>query len=162
VQFAARGGARVIAVVGSPDKAAHARAAGAHETIDRRREDVVARVRALAGEGGVERIVEVDLGANMGVDAALIAVNGTIASYSSTSVPEPVLPYYPLAFKGANLRLIQGYRLPVLAREAAIADIARLPLIHAIDSRFALDQIAAAHARVESGAAMGNVVVEIG
>lgn len=162
VQFAAQGGARVIATVSSPEKAAHARAAGAHETIDRKREDVAARVRALAGDAGVDRIIEVDFGANLAIDAELIRLNGTIASYSSTAVPEPMFPYYKLAFKGANLRLIQGYQLPPEARAAAIADIARLTLIHAIDQRFALTQIAAAHERVESGRAIGNVVVEIG
>jgi 2-desacetyl-2-hydroxyethyl bacteriochlorophyllide A dehydrogenase len=162
VQFAAQAGARVIATVSSPEKAAHARAAGAHEIIDRKREDVVALVRALAGEAGVDRIIEVDFGANLAIDAELIRLNGTIASYSSTTAPEPTFPYYKLAFKGANLRLIQGYQLPPEARAAALADIARLKLIHTIDQRFPLAQIARAHERVESGKALGNVVVEIG
>ena len=165
VQMARRGGARVIATVGSPAKAAHAREAGADATIDRKREDVVARVRELAGAAGVDRIVEVDLGANLEQDAALIRANGIIASYSSTSVPEPVFPYYKLAFKGVTVRLVQGFNLPPAARAAAIADIARWSeageLVHAIGARFPLDAIAAAHETVERGAALGNVVVTI-
>lgn len=163
IQFARLGGARVIATVSGPEKAAHARAAGAMATIDRRQEDVVQRVRELAGS--VERIVEVDLGANLATDVALLAANGTIASYSSTAVPEPAFPYYPLAFKGANLRLVQGYNLPAAARAAAIADIGRWSqagaLIHALARRFPLAQTAAAHAFLESGAAIGNVVIDI-
>jgi NADPH2:quinone reductase len=164
VQMAKRGGARVIATVGSSEKAAHARAAGADATIDRKREDVVARVRELAGAAGVDRIVEVDLGANLEQDAALIRGNGIIASYSSTSVPEPVFPYYKLAFKGVTVRLVQGFNLPAAARAAAIADIARWSqdgLIHAIGARLPLAEIAAAHERVERGASLGNVVVTI-
>lgn len=163
IQFAVLGGARAIATVSSPAKAAHARAAGAEATIDRRHEDVAQRVRAIAGT--VDRIVEVDLGANLAIDVAVLAPNGTIASYSSTAVPEPVFPYYPLAFKGANLRLVQGYNLPAAARAAAIADIGRWSadgaLTHAIARRFPLAQTAAAHAFLETGTAIGNVVVDI-
>ena len=163
IQFARLAGAKVIATVSGPAKAAHARAAGAETTIDRRQEDVAKRVREIVG--AVDRIVEVDLGANLAIDAAVLAQNGTIASYSSTAVPEPVFPYYPLAFKGANLRLVQGYNLPAAARAAAIADIGRWSaegkLTHAIARRFPLSETAAAHEFLESGTAIGNVVVEI-
>jgi NADPH2:quinone reductase len=164
IQFARLDGARVIATVSSPAKAAHAAAAGA-ETIDRKTEDVVARVMALTDGAGVDRIVEVDFGANIALDVPILKTNGTIASYSSTAVPEPTFPYYPLAFKGANLHLVQGYNLPPAARAAAIADITRWSgagkLAHAIAARFPLREIARAHEFLESGRAIGNVVVEI-
>jgi NADPH2:quinone reductase len=165
VQFAKLGGARVIATVSSPEKGSHARAGGADVVIDRRREDVTARVRDETDGQGVDRIVEVDFGANVAIDVAVIKVNGTIASYSSTSVPEPVFPYYPLAFRGVTLRLVQGYLLPPEAREAAFADITRFceegRLRHAVAARFSLDEIAAAHECVERGEALGNVVVDV-
>ena len=165
VQMAKLGGARVIATVGSPAKAAHARAAGADATVERRREDVVERVRELAGAAGVDRIVEVDFGANVAQDAALIRVNGIIASYSSTSNPEPAFPYYKLAFKGATVRLVQGFNLPAPARAAAIGDIASWSeagrLVHAVGARLPLAAIAEAHEAVERGAALGNVVVTL-
>ncbi len=164
VQMAKLGGATVIATVSSPAKAAHALSAGADVVIDRKREDVVARVTALS-PGGVDRIVEVDLGANLALDVPLIKANGTIASYSSTAVPEPVFPYYPLAFKGVTLRLVQGFNLPPAARAAAIADIAAWSasgrLRHAIAAEFPLAEIAAAHELLESGRAIGNIVVMI-
>ncbi|MBM3570423.1 MAG: zinc-binding dehydrogenase, partial [Alphaproteobacteria bacterium] len=166
VQFAALAGAKVIATVSGAAKAKHAKAAGAAATVDRKTEDVIKRVQDLTQGQGVDRIVEVDFGANIAADVALLKVNGTIASYSSTAVPEPVFPYYPLAMKGANLRIVQGFRLSPAMRAQAVADIARLSaagkLIHAIDSRFPLAEIARAHERVESGQAIGNVLVEIG
>jgi len=86
-----------------------------------------------------------------------------IASYSSTRVPEPVFPYYPLAYKGVTLRLVQAYILPPAARAQAIADITagleagRLrPTVAAV---FPLERVAEAHALAESGRAIGTVVV---
>lgn len=162
VQMARLGGARVIATVGGPAGAAHARAAGADALIDRRAEDVTARVLDLTGGAGVDRIVEVDFAANLATDAAVIAPNGWIASYSCSSNPQPVLPYYAFASKGANLRFVQGFNLPPEARAAAIDFVAAHAgqLQVAIGARFKLDRIAQAHERVEQGG-IGNTVVTL-
>jgi len=165
VQWAKRAGARVIATVGSEAKAAHARASGADATVNRRAEDVVQRVLDLTDGQGVDRIVEVDFGANLEQDVALIKPNGVIASYSSTTQPEPVFPYYPLAYKGVTVRLVQAYILPEPARARALADIGEAlrdgGLRHRIARVFPLEETAAAHELQESGEAIGNVVVTI-
>lgn len=162
VQMARLGGARVLATVGGPEGAAHARAAGADALIDRRAEDVAARVLDLTGGAGVDRIIEVDFAANLATDAAVIAPNGWIASYSCSSNPMPQLPYYAFASKGANLRFVQGFNLPAAARAEAVgfvaAHAARLTI--AIGERFPLDRIAQAHQRVEQGG-IGNTVVRL-
>ena len=155
----------MIATVGSEAKAALARASGADAAIDRRAEDVVQRVLDLTDGQGVERIVEVDLGANLEQDIALIKANGVIASYSSPTRPEPVFPYYPLAYKGVTLRLVQAYILPEPARARALADIGDAlrdgGLRHRIAAVFPLEETAAAHELLESGEAIGNVVVTL-
>jgi NADPH2:quinone reductase len=155
----------VIATVSSAAKAVLAAESGADATINRRTEDVVERVLELTDGQGVDRIVEVDFGANLEQDVALIKPNGVIASYSSTARPEPVFPYYPLAYKGVTLRLVQAYILPDRARAQALADIrAGLEdggLKHRIAATFALEETAAAHELLESGSASGNVVVTI-
>ena len=165
VQFAATSGANVIATVGSAAKGEHARAAGAAHTINRREEDVVARVMDLTEGMGVDRIVEVDFGANVEIDAAIAKPNSVIASYSSTANPEPVLPYYSFGPKGVTLRLVGVYVLPKSAQQAASDHINDLlsndRLTNAIAGRYPLTEIAAAHEAVESGRSMGNVVVEI-
>jgi NADPH2:quinone reductase len=88
-----------------------------------------------------------------------------IASYSSTARPEPVFPYYPLAYKGVTLRLVQAYILPEPARAQALADIGEGledgGLQHRIAAVFSLEETAAAHDLLESGAASGNIVVAI-
>jgi NADPH:quinone reductase len=155
----------VVATVGSDAKATLARASGADAVVNRRTEDVVRRVLELTAGQGVDRIVEVDFGANLERDAALIKPNGVIASYSSTARPEPVFPYYPLAYKGVTLRLVQAYILPQPARALAIADIGEAlcagRLQHRIAGVFPLAETAAAHELQESGEAVGNVVVTI-
>jgi NADPH:quinone reductase-like Zn-dependent oxidoreductase len=165
VQFAVWGGATVITTVSSAEKEAHARAAGAHQVIDYKTEDVVARIMDLTGKEGVDRVVEVDFGANLDIDVEIIKENGVIASYSSTAVPEPVLPYYPLAYKAVTVHFVQAYILKPAARRAAIDDITELltqgTLINTIAARFPLGQIAAAHEAQESGRLIGNVIVEI-
>ena len=166
VELARWSGAKVIATVSSADKAAIARAAGADHTIDYGREDVAARVMEITGGSGVERIVEVDFGANVAVDGAVIAENGTIASFSSTRVREPVLPYYAFGLKGVRLHFVQGMNMPRTIREAGartiVALLERGMLRPRIAERFPLREIAAAHECVEAGTAVGNVVVEPG
>ncbi len=165
VQFAVHAGARVIATVDNAARAAHAARTGAHAVIDRTAGDVAARIRAANDGAGVDRIVEVDFGANLPVTAAVLKPHGIVATYSSPSTPHPVIDYYSFQFRAATIRLIQVYILPPPAREAAAAEIARLAeaglLAHAVDSTYPLAEIARAHARVESGQAIGKVVVEI-
>ena len=165
VQIAASGGARVIGTVGNEQAATHVMAGGAFATIDRRREDVFARVMDLTDGTGADRVIEVDFASNMALDAAVLKANGTVASYSSSSNPQPVLPYYAFQSKGANLRFIQGFAIPAAARREGEALIARLAAARkftiAIARTYPLSEIARAHLDVERGGNLGNIVVTI-
>ncbi len=165
VQIAAAGGARAIGTVGNADAAAHVMAGGAYATIDRKKEDVQARVTELTNGEGVDRVIEVDFAANMALDAAVVKANGTVASYSSSSNPQPVLPYYAFQSKGANLRFIQGFAIPAPARregEALLATLAAAgQLSIAVAATYPLADIAQAHTAVERGGNLGNIVVTI-
>lgn len=165
VQIAVAGGARVIGTAGSEAAVRHVLAGGAFAVIDRKREDVAARVMDLTAGRGVDRIVEVDFASNMALDAAVLKPNGTVASYSSSSDPTPVLPYYAFQSKGANLRFIQGFAIPAAARREGEALLSRLAadgkLSIAIAGTYPLAEIAQAHADVERGGNLGNIVVTI-
>lgn len=165
VQFAKWSGAEIIATVSNSAKADHAREAGADHIVNYRTEPVAERILELTGGAGVDRIVEVDFGDNLAIDIAVIKPNGVIASYSSTRVPEPTLPYYPLAYKGVTVRFVQAYLLPAKARAQAVRDISDMlrsgHLKPAIAETFPLDRIADAHALAESGAVIGNVVLDL-
>ncbi len=165
VQIAALGGAEVIATVSGGAKGEVALGAGARHVVNYRRGDVAAKVRDLTGGDGVDRVIEVDLAANIETDIEVLRPNGTIASYSSTSGPELALSYYPLAFKDLRIHFVQGYLLPPAARRSAFADLTRWLSTGRLDVRiaelFTLSKTAAAHELLESGRADGKVVVMV-
>jgi NADPH2:quinone reductase len=163
IQLAKWGGARVAATVSSPEKAAHARAAGADVVVDYRRSDVVREVRAAIG--GIDRVVEVDLGSNLPVTSELLKPHGAIAAYASTGKPVPELPYGAWLWKNPTLRQVFVYTMPDYAKEEAIADITSW--IEAggaqftIAGRYPLAQAVEAHQAVERGGKIGQVIVDL-
>jgi NADPH2:quinone reductase len=164
VELAAWNGARVIATAGSPERMAIARARGAETALDYRRDDIAAAVLDLTEGRGVDRIVDVDFGANVAIDARVLRDHGTVAAYSSSSNRTPTLPYYDFALKAARLTFVQGGKLRPAAREAAARTIVALMaagwLKPDIAARFSLADTAKAHAAVEAGAA-ANIVVMV-
>jgi NADPH2:quinone reductase len=165
IQVAKWAGARVIATVSSAAKAAIATAAGADAVVDYRGENAAERILALTDGDGVDRIVEVDFGANLATSLAVLKPNGAIAAYASMSVPTPQLPYYPLMMRGIGIELVFVYLMPAAARERALADIGAMlderALRPAIGARFALDAVVAAHEAQESGQVVGNIVIDV-
>ncbi|MGQ0652817.1 MAG: NADPH:quinone reductase [Betaproteobacteria bacterium] len=165
IQVAKWGGAKVIATVSSADKAALARQAGADLVIDYKRDDVAARVMEFTGNAGVERVVEVDFAANLATSIRVLKVNGTIATYSSMSAPEPKIPFYPMMTRGLSIDLVHVYQMTAAERARALADMDALlgegRLQHNIGARFPLADIAAAHEAQESGRVTGNIVIEV-
>jgi NADPH:quinone reductase-like Zn-dependent oxidoreductase len=165
VRFAARAGARVIATASTEAKRQAAQQAGAAETLDYRDPKAAARILAMTAGRGVDRIVEVDFGANQALDGAVIAPHGTIAAYSSTREPRPALDYYVFAKKAVTLRFVQAMLLHGAALKAAVESTSiavaegwmRLPLAGV----FPFERTAEAHAAQEAGPA-GKVVVEVG
>ena len=167
IQLAKWAGARVAATVSSPEKAAHARAAGADVVVDYRRSDVVRDVRAAIG--GIDRVVEVDLGVNLPVSAELLRPGGVIAAYATTGKPVPELPYAAMLWKNPVVRQVFVYTMPDAAKRQAIADIGRWVResrssggpIFALAGRFPLEHAVDAHRAVESGTKIGQVVLDI-
>ncbi|HSV47385.1 MAG TPA: NADPH:quinone reductase [Ramlibacter sp.] len=164
IQLAKWGGARVIATVSSPRKAEMAREAGADAVIDYKRDDVAERTLAMTEARGVERIVEVEFGANLPTSLKVIATNGVIATYASTAQPNPVVPFDLI--KGRNVT-IHALRLPQMPQELcreAQHDITRWLEAgrrrHNIAARYALRDTAAAHQAVEAGNKLGTVIVD--
>ncbi len=158
VQIALREGACVLATVSDPDAAARLRTLGA-EAINRHQEDVAEAVEILTGRRGVDRIVEVDFAANQRIDARMINVSGSIASFSSSSNPTPVLDYYAFASKGATVRFVQGFALPNRVRARGEIWLAGHQIEIPIAARFPLDRCAEAHRHVEKSRAFGQTVV---
>jgi NADPH:quinone reductase len=162
IQFAKARGASVITTVSSPAKADLARQAGADHVIDYKRENVGERVKAVTGGRGADAVIEMDLAANAKLLPDVLAAGGTAAIYGS-GAPEVTIPFPFLLQNDIKLQFFLVYMMPRALRERATADITRMlargELIHNVAQTFALADTAAAHEAVESGKAMGNVVV---
>ena len=162
IQMAKLGGARVIATVSSPEKAAHA---GAEEWINYREQDVAGAVMEMTGGEGVDRIVEVDFGANQAASLACIKESGAIASYASAADMTPTLQFYGFMFKNVSLRMLIVYLLSPEARAPGEAAITRWmedgALDHAVVPCGGLSDIAAAHDLVMAGDKLGTAVLTL-
>jgi NADPH2:quinone reductase len=162
VQMARAAGARVIATVSSPEKGAHSTA---EEWINYRETNVAEAVMEMTGGAGVDRIVEVDFGANQATDLALVKPGGVIASYASAAEMVPRLEFYPFMFKNVRLHMLIVYQLTGgLRREGERQLTAWLEagmLSHAVVPAGGLSDCAAAHDLVASGDKLGTVVLDI-
>ena len=165
IQLARWGGAKVIATVSGTDKAAHAKAAGADYTVNYKSDDVAQSVKDITKAQGADRAIEVEFGGSLATTLSCLKTNGVIATYASSAVMEPKLPFYPMMFQGITLRMVLVYILPEAARRQSIQDINQAlvqgALVHAIAETYPLDRIVAAHQAVESGKGIGNVVVTV-
>jgi NADPH2:quinone reductase len=162
VQMAKLKGARVIATVSSPEKAARATEAGADAVVNYKTEDLAQRVKGLTDGRGVDRVIEVDLAANIAKLPQLVADYGMIVVYGSGAREVPV-SFATSILGNIGYRFFIVYNQPMEMRKRAIAELDSWlragKLIHTIAARFPLAQTAAAHEAVESGRANGNVVV---
>lgn len=165
IQFAKLGGAKqILSTVSSPEKAAAAREAGADVTINYKSEDVAARVMAETGGRGVDRIIEVDTSANIGIDLNVLADDGLIVVYGSGADDIPV-PFFAALLKNTRMRFFAVYTLTAMARERAQSRLQALLekniLVHTIAARIPMQRVVEAHELVEQGRVIGNVVVQV-
>ena len=165
VQMASQlGAARVIASASTDHKAELARAAGADDVVRYRDETLAERVLELTGGRGVDRVIELDMAVNGPADLQLLRSGGDCVVYGASQA-QLQLPFFPLIAKNLQLRCFIVYHLEPADRERAQAALTRMlargALRHNIAARLPLRDIVAAHELVESGAAVGNVVLDL-
>ncbi|KQB96214.1 NAD(P)H-quinone oxidoreductase [Loktanella sp. 1ANDIMAR09] len=166
IQLAKAFGARVFATAGSADKCAACVALGAEDAFNYREDDFVEKLQAL---GGADLILDMVGGPYIQRNLKALADDGKLVQIAFLQGPKADLNLVQLMTRrltitGSTLRPQSD-----LAK-ARIADELRAhvwPLLAAgkvapvMDQEFALADAAAAHARMESSAHIGKIVLKV-
>jgi NADPH2:quinone reductase len=169
IQLAQWAGATVITTVSSQEKQKLARAAGATHVINYKDEDVVQRVHDIA-PAGIDIVVEVSSVANTPLIKNVLKPNGVISIYANDGGNELVIPVREWMTLNARFQFILVYTMTESAkrnaadaigealRDGAIGtgDVRGMPLHH-----YPLDAVQKAHQRLEAGALIGRVMVDV-
>lgn len=166
-QWAAHLGAHAIAVVGAPEKAQIAHAAGAHAVIVRETTpDITAEVRRLTDGRGVDVVYDSVGAATFAASLDSLAPRGLMVSYGNASGPVPAFSPLELSRRGSLFLTrpsLFHYATPDAL--AAMADaLFRLLTIGALrpapPAIFSLADAAGAHRLLESGRSTGAIILK--
>lgn len=167
IQVARSVGARPVALTRSNAKRRRLLDEGAEAVVVTDEEDVIARVNELTDGRGARVIFDPVGGPALANLIGAAAPGGTVILYGVLSGEATTVPVMGLINKSLTLR---GYKLFDLTTDAerrkvaidwVLDGIARKTLRPVIDSVFPLEDIVAAHRRLESGSQVGKIVVTV-
>jgi len=165
VQWASQAGATVIATASNDEDKTACLNAGAHRVVNHRNDNVVAEILAASDGELVDRVVDVEFGANLPISVEVLKVGGVIATYSSTQIPEPKIPFLRMMYKDLTVHSIIVYAMPEAAKERAIDDIDKALSSNALQHRIAasipLGEIVRGNETIEQGSIRGAVILTI-
>jgi NADPH2:quinone reductase len=165
IQWASQAGATVIATASNDTDKTACLNAGANQVVNHRNDDVVAEILSASGGDLIDRVVDVEFGANLPISVEVLKIGGVIAAYSSTQIPEPRIPFFRMMYKDLTLRSIIVYAMPEDAKKQAIDDIDKAlsndALQHRIAASMPLNEIVTANEVIEQGSIRGAVVLTI-
>jgi len=168
VQWAKRLGATVIATVGSDEKAAAAREAGADQVILYTRQDFAAETKRLTGGRGADLILDGVAKSTLPGDLEAVAVRGHVVIYGAASGPaDPVAPNSlmpkSISLSGGHLQNFTTTREEILRRSGDVLNAIRDGWLKLrIDSVVPLAEAEKAHRRLEGRQSMGKIVLRVG
>jgi len=162
-------GLKVIVTCGSDEKCARARELGAHEAINYTTQDFVEEVHRVTDRAGVNVVIDMVGGDYVPRNLACLAEEGrhvSIAVQRGASAEVQIFDVMRrrLTLTGSTLRPRSVEFKTMVADELArtvwpYVEGGRLRPV--IDSTFPLEDVAAAHARMESGTHIGKIVLEV-
>jgi len=157
VQLAALSGARVIALTREPAKADALRGAGAAEVVQITQPDFSPAVRELTDGRGVDVVIDTVGSPVFAASFRSLAVHGRYALVGQLNGGEVAINPARVFFKRASLL---GVGSVSRAQLTDVIDLAARGLLTArVDRTLPLDSVVEAHRAVESGSAVGRVVL---
>jgi len=169
IQIAKAFGARVFATAGSDDKCAVCTQLGAERAINYRNEDFVAVIKEVTGGAGVDIILDMVGGAYVERNISSLAMGGRLVNIAFLEGSRVSLNLMPVMLKrliltGSTLRprsIAEKALIANALREKVWPLLAAGKLLPVIDSTYALEDATAAHARMESSAHIGKLVLTL-
>jgi NADPH2:quinone reductase len=169
IQLAKAFGAKVITTAGSPEKCDACRKLGADLAINYKTEDFVAATKAATGGKGVEVVLDMVGGDYIERNYEAAAIEARIVQIAFLGSPKATVDFRRIMLKrlthtGSTLR---ARSVPDKGKIAGAVEQHVLPLIAAgrvkpvMDSTFPLREAAAAHARMETSAHIGKIVLKV-
>jgi NADPH2:quinone reductase len=169
IQLAKAFGAKVITTAGSLEKCEACRKLGADLAINYKTEDFVAATKAATGGKGVEVVLDMVGGDYIERNYEAAAVEGRLVQIAFLGSPKATVDFRRIMLKrlthtGSTLR---ARSVPDKGKIARAVEQHVLPLIAAgnvrpvMDSTFPLREAAAAHARMETSAHIGKIVLKV-
>jgi NADPH:quinone reductase-like Zn-dependent oxidoreductase len=165
IQWAKQAGARVITTASNDIDKGICESIGASFVVNHRQENWAEAVMSYTGGQKIDRVIDVEFGANLPEVLKLIGTGGAIATYSSTQIKEPKLPFLQMMYLNLSLHLVIVYAMPEEAKRAAIIDInnklSNIELQHRVAHVLDFEDMVRSHELIEQGGFGGSVVVRI-
>ena len=164
-QWAKYFGATVIATGSSRKSVEHCKQAGADFVVGHPSNKTATEILEFTSGRKVDRIVDGDFGVNLPSALDVLKTNGVIATYSSMTNMNPVIPFVRMMFMDITVRMVLVYAMPGEAKQQAIEDITDMltggNFDHRVAATFPLEQSAKAHNEIERGDNYGSVIISI-
>ena len=169
IQLAALRGARVFATAGSAEKCAACRDLGAEIAINYREEDFVKVVKEATGGEGVNLILDMVGGDYIPRGVRALANDGRMVMIAFLGGPKVELNFAQVMTKrltltGSTLRprsIEEKARIAEALEREVWPHLASGRIAPVMDRVFPLEEAAAAHARMESSAHVGKIVLSV-
>ena len=170
IQLAKAFGAHVLATAGSAEKCAACEKLGAERAINYRDEDFVSAVKEASGGHGADVILDMVGGSYIERNFIAAAPDGRIVQIAFLGGPKAEVNFTRLMLKRLNLTgsTLRARPIEVKGGIARALEEKVWPLIEAgkvkpvMDQTFPLEKAADAHARMESSAHIGKIVLVTG
>lgn len=166
IQLAQAFGARVFATAGSAEKCAACEALGAERAINYREEDFT---EVMRGFGGADLVLDMVGGPYIAKNLSALADDGRLVQIAFLQGPKSELNFAQLMTRRLTMTGSTLRPQSVQAKARIAAELAAYvwPLLEAgkigpvMDSEFPMEDAAGAHARMESSAHIGKIVLKI-
>jgi putative PIG3 family NAD(P)H quinone oxidoreductase len=166
IQLAREFGARVFATAGSAEKCAACEDLGAERAINYREEDFA---EVLRGMGGADLILDMVGGPYIAKNLKALADDGRLVQIAFLQGPNAEVNFAQLMTRRLTMTgsTLRPQSVQAKARIAAELSVNVWPLLEAgkigpvMDSEFPLEDAAGAHARMESSAHIGKIVLKV-